>query len=70
MIRRYRVALLTAVKADQRIKYAPKSDKVSQTEAQAGLLLLLLVLYRGDGSFMSGVGAGFWLLLIMWSHNA
>jgi hypothetical protein len=45
MIRRQSAALLTAVKAEQRSKDAPRSDKVSQTEAKTRLFLVLFVLY-------------------------
>ncbi|OLE03778.1 MAG: hypothetical protein AUI36_42900 [Cyanobacteria bacterium 13_1_40CM_2_61_4] len=70
MIRRQSAALLTAVKAEQRSKDAPRSDKVSQTEAKTKLFLVLFVLYREDFSLMSGRGPYFSTLPIMRSHNA
>jgi hypothetical protein len=70
MIRRHSVALLTAVKAEKRSKYAPESGKVSQTDAQTILFLVILVLHREKFSLRSGMGRNFWTLPVMRRNNA
>ena len=50
------MALLTAVKAEERSKYAPGSDKVSETEAKTILFLVLFVLCREEFLLISGMG--------------
>jgi hypothetical protein len=70
MIRRHSAAFLTAVKAEKRSKYAPESDKVSQTQAQTTLFLVLFVLHGEGFSLMSGMGQSFWTLPVMRSNNA
>jgi len=70
MIRRHSAALLTAVEAKKRSKYAPRSDKVSQTEAQIRLFLILFVLSREECWLVSGMERNFWNLSVMGSNNA
>jgi hypothetical protein len=59
MIRRHSAALLTAVKAEKRSKHVPESDKISQTETQTILLLVLFILTRGESSLMVGMWRSF-----------
>jgi hypothetical protein len=70
MIRRQSAALLTAVKADQRRKYAPGSDKVVIVIGQDIAIVILFDLSSEDVSFMTGLGASFWPLPIMPGSNA
>jgi hypothetical protein len=59
MIQRHSAALLTAIKAEKRSKNVPESDKISQTETQTKLFLVLFVLSRGESSLMVGMGRSF-----------
>ena len=59
MIRRHHTALLTAVQAQQRSTDTPRSDKVSQAEAQIQPFLILFVLSREEGSLVSGMERNF-----------
>ena len=59
MIRRHSAALLTAVRVKKTSTYAPRSDKVSQTEAQIRLFLALFVLSKEEGLLMSGMERSF-----------
>jgi hypothetical protein len=52
-------AFLTAVQAKKRSKYTPRSDKVSQTEAQIRPFLVFFVLSREEGSLVSGMERNF-----------
>jgi len=70
MIRRQSGVLLTAVKADQRRKYAPGSDKVVIVIGQDMAILVLFGLSSEDVSFMTGIGPSFWTLLIMPGNHA
>jgi hypothetical protein len=70
MIRRHSTALLTAVKAKKMSKDTPRSDKVSQTEAQIRLFLILFVLSREERWLVSGMERNFWTLSVMGSNNA
>ena len=70
MIRRHSAALLTAVQANKRSKYSPRSDKVSQTEAQIRLFLILFALSREECLLVSGMERNFWTLPVMVSNNA